>query len=265
MLGPLFEKEVEIKEKIKQPISEGATKALESAETKLQEMFEEKIPVIGAAGEAELNLIHSSLAEFVVEWENESNKSGSNFTWKYEWVRWRGDWLYAFKQKPISVMIDTKLADEEASAASCALASDLNNDMKALNQSAFITIRKGVDPENDPVGQLKAAFPDIIRRAAHDMAIILELRLVKALDATLRPPLIEVMKKIIETICEPLVSLIPELLKDILDPERTCMEIISDILGEKEKELIKIAIKRVVQGVIEQGETLANQGLVLKA
>jgi hypothetical protein len=269
MLGPLFETEAKVKAQIQGPIEDAATKALESAEAKVQELFEKNLPVIAAAGEAELNLIHSSLTEFLEEWESGTDKSVSNFDWKYGWVQWRGDWLYAFKQKPISEMIDAKLKDEEASGPSRQLGSDLNSDMKSLNQSAFIVLRKSMDAKpNDAnvlVEQMRANYPDIIQRAAHDMTQVLQWRLVQALDKTIRGPLIEITSKIVKTVCEPVQAIIPNLIKDILDPERACMEIIDAVLTNQEQALIRKAITRVNAGIIEHGNQLAAQGLVKKA
>jgi hypothetical protein len=266
MLGPLFETEAKVKAQIQKPIEEAASEGLKSAEGKLQELFASNLPVIAAAGEAELNLIHNSLLEFIEEWEAGSNKSASHFAWQYEWVRWRGDWLYAFKQKPISEMIDAKLNDEEASAPSRRLAEDLNGDMKNLNQSAFIVIKRDVNEKQGDqaewIAQLRAAYPGIIQRAAQDMCSILQWRLCKALDSTLRGPLLEVTSKIVDTICKPLDALIPELIKDIVDPARACNEIISDVLTIKEQELITICSAKIKEQIMAQGAQLAARGLV---
>jgi hypothetical protein len=264
MLGPLFETEAKVKGEIQGPIEVAATKGLESAEADLQKLFASNLPVIAAAGEAELNLIHNSLLEFIEEWEKSADKSARHFAWTYEWVRWRGDWLYSFKQKPISEMIDTKLNDEEASGPSRTLASDLNNDMKDLNQSAFIVLGRAINKADvaDPIAELRAHYPDIITRAAQDMTSILQWRMVKALDGTLRGPLLQVTNEIVTTITKPLDAMIPDLIKDIVDPARACMEIISDVLTIKEQELITIASAKVKEGIIEQGKQLAARGLV---
>jgi len=266
MLGPLFEAEAKVKAQIQKPIEDAATDGLKGAEAKLQELFASNLPVIAAAGESELNLIHNSLLEFIEEWESGANKSASHFAWQYEWVRWRGDWLYAFKQKPISEMIDAKLSDEEASGPSRTLASDLNNDMKQLNQSAFIVLKRDINEKTGDqaewIAQLRASYPGIIQRAAQDMNSVLQWRLCKALDSTLRGPLLEICNKIIDTICKPLDALIPDLIKDIVDPARMCMEVISDVLTIKEQELITICSAKIKEQITAQGQLLAQRGLV---
>jgi hypothetical protein len=259
ILGPLFEKEAEVKDKVKAPIEEAASKAMEKNEAKLQEMFGSALPVIAAAGEAEVNLIHNSLCEVIA---SEGHKKGRYFRWGFEQKRWSNYWCYWGKNLPISQMIDVKLNDEDASYVQRDLAYHLRHDLTTLNQSAFkrIELSWGNNDEQDLVQSVRDQHADIMRRAAHDAALILEVRLFQALDESVRGGVIELLHTVVKTITEPLDALIPDLLKDILDPERTCMEIINDILVNCEKGLIKTCVEPLKKQIEEQGEKLATHG-----
>jgi len=268
LLGPLFEKERELQDKLQADLGAEVEKGLEKAEPTLQEKFGESFPIIAAAGEAELMLIASSLREWKQEVDAEAGKASVlGPWWKYGWVQWRGDWLYAFKSKPISEMIDVKLNDEDASPESRKLASDLKNDLVRLNQSAFVVLKdrmlaaspNGTEPEYVSIAAKE--FADISRRAAHDVQIILKMRVEQALDATIRPPLEEVLAKVIEALCKPLEALIPSALADVLDPERMCNEIIDRLLREKIKSLVNRAITPTLGGVEAKGAQLAQEGM----
>jgi len=268
LLGPLFEKERELQDKLQADLGAEVEKGLEKAEPTLQEKFGESFPIIAAAGESELMLIATSLREWKVEVDGEAGKASVlGPWWKYGWVQWRGDWLYAFKSKPISEMIDVKLNDEEASAESRRLASDLKNDLMRLNQSAFTVLKDrmlAANPnatEAEYVAIAQKEFADISHRAAHDVQIILKMRVEQALDATLRGPLEEVLSKIIEALCKPLDALIPSTLADVLDPARMCNEIIDRLLREKIKSLVDRAITPTLAGVQAKGAQLAQEGM----
>jgi hypothetical protein len=257
MLDPLFEGEVKFKNQLKAPIMEGAQKGLEAAESKLQEAFESSLPVIAAAGESELNLIHSSLVEVLTESAGDQ-KRFHNLYW---WMKWRNDWQYSFKNRPISEMIDAKLRTSESSSESRELAGHLITDMRNLNQSAFTVLQTAFKKEADPARVVVEMFPDIIQRAAHDINVILTLRLIQALDGTLRPGLMQAMGAIIKPLVSPLEDAIPDLLKDILDPERTCMEILNDVLTDTEKLLIAKCLAPTHAAIVKQAQALAQQGL----
>jgi len=257
MLDPLFEGEKKFKEQLKAPIMEGAQKGLESAKAKLQEVFESSLPVIAAAGESELNLIHTSLVEVLDESQGDPQK----FRNKYWWMKWRNDWQYSFKNRPIAEMIDAKLRGDGASYESRELAGHLITDMRNLNQSAFTVLQNAFKDDADPSIRVRQMFPDIINRCAHDMHLILHLRLIQALDATIRPGLMQAMAAIIKPLCSPLEAAIPDLLKDILDPERTCMELINDVLTDTEKLLITGCLAPLQDSILKQGNALAQQGL----
>jgi len=267
MLGPLFEKEMEIKEKISQPISEAVDKGMEQGESKLQEGFGSAVPVIGAAMEAELNLIKTSLTELIEEVEKEKG-SVLGFWWKYDWMQWRNDWMYSYKNKPISEMIDLKLAQSDSSYESRNLAYHLRTDLMALNQSAWYVLKKrlkadcGNDASEDAyIAALKRHYPDIIVRAAHDLQLIISKRLLEALDATLRGPLLEGMDAVLKALLSPLESLIPDLIKDVLDPRRAAGEIIDALLTDKQGKLIEVCTRPVREKIGNKGTALAQEGI----
>jgi hypothetical protein len=267
LLGPLFEKEAEIKAKIAEKLGAEVEKGLDKVEATLQEKFAGAFPVIAAAGEAELNLVRSSLTEWAQEVsEGAGKRNVLGPWWKYQWTQWRAHWMYSYKQKPISEMIDVKLNDSDSSAESRRLAWHLKQDFMQLNQSAFTVIKLNLlqdAPNGDEAQYVDLArkhYADVSQRMAHDVQVILFHRMLEALDQTVRPPLEEVLSKIVEAICEPLQALIPDPLKDILDPARACDEIIDQLLREKLLSLLKRATQPTLDGVQARGQAIATQG-----
>jgi len=88
---------------------------------------------------------------------------------------------------------------------------------------------------------------------------------VKALDATLRPDLMEAVDALLKKVLEPVNALIPDVLKDIFDPVRTGHEILSDVLGTTEKNLIQKMIADLGAQTATQANKLASQGLTSAA
>jgi hypothetical protein len=267
LLGPLFEKEAELKAKLAEKLGEAVEKGLDKVEATLQEKFAGAFPVIAAAGEAEINLVRSSLTEWAAEVaaaEGKRNVLGA--WWKYNWTQWRANWMYSHKSKPISEMIDVKLNDSDSTWESRRLAWHLKADFMQLNQSAFTVIKLKLlaeapaADEGQYVALARAAYQDVSVRMAHDVQEILFSRVLECLDSTVRPPLEEVLSKIVEALCEPLQALIPEPLKDILDPARACDEIIDQLLREKLLSLLKRAMQPTLDGLKQRGNNIAVQG-----
>jgi len=261
MLGPLFDKEKEIKEKIQQPMEDAANKGMDTAESKLQELFAQHMPVIAAAAEAQLNMIHTQLVNLVDEVP--PTASAQEFDSKYEWMRWRCNWSWSWAQRPISVMLEQKLSD---SSATRQLGHRLVADLTQLNQSAFVVLRQQMQELQgggaaELIQSMRAAYPGIVQRAAADIGMLLTWRMAQALDAVLMPPLQEQTGKVVDTLCEPLNALIPDVLKDVLDPPRMCGEILQEVVTKTETELCGKLVKPVAEQAMQQAQTLASTGI----
>jgi hypothetical protein len=212
----------------------------------------------------QLNLIHNALFDVISACESKADYR--SVAWSYRWMKWRQGWVYWGLNRPISTMIDDKFRAEGSSAPSHALAGFLNEDLKNLNQSAFTTIWKGVSKDSPtPLADIRAQYPDIIQRAAHDIGLIFNRRFKAALDATLRPDLMQGVDKLLTEVLKPVDDLIPGPLKDIFDPVRTGLDIISDVLESTENVLIEKMLAALLTKVREQGERLAAQGCSTKA
>ncbi len=232
MLNPLFEKEVEIKAKIQAPMEEVVQKGMAAAESKLQELFAKHVPVIAAAAEAQLNMIHNSLLGVVNEVYPAA--TASEFDSKYSWMTWRGGWTWGYLQRPITVMIDAKLCASDQNAGVRKLGDNLISDLMHLNQSAFVALRQnGSEQQGGGAAELtvtmQQAYPAVMERVASDIGLLLNWRMAQALDSIVMGPLQENAAKAIDKICEPLNALIPELLQDVIDPARACNEIIQSL------------------------------------
>jgi len=261
MLDPLFEKEKEIKDKIQAPIEEAAAKGMDAAEAKLQELFAQHMPVLAAAAEAQLHMIHTSLVNLIDEVPQTA--SAAEFDSKYEWMRWRSNWSWSFMQRPISQMIEAKLND---SSATRQLGYDLVHDLTQLNQSAFIVLRQQMQElqgggASELIQSMRAAYPGIVQRAASDIGLLLTWRMSQAIDAVLMPPLQEKTSDLVSTLCEPLTALIPELLQDVLDPVRACGEIMQNVVTKIETDLVSRLVKPIQEASLQQAQLLGNSGI----
>jgi hypothetical protein len=270
MLDPLFEAENQLKDKIMAPMEEAATKGMDSAEGKLQELFAEHVPIIAAAAESQLNMIHNSFVELIGKMEEKPNATASDFNSDYGWMQWRGSWTWSYTQGAISTMLYAKLVTD-GSAPSRQLGYDLVSDMRDLNQSAFVAVRQAMDQQGGAAGAktaaelvaaLKVVYPEILRKAVNDVSLILQWRMSLALDSAILPPLMEITSKVIHTLCEPLQAAIPDLIKDIVDPERTCGEIIQTIVVKQEQILVQRILAPLKDSTDQQGKALEAKGLI---
>jgi hypothetical protein len=270
MLDPLFEAENQLKDKIIQPMEDAAKSGLDSAEGKLQELFAEHVPIIAAAAESQLNMIHNSFAELIAKMEEKPNATASDFDSDYGWMQWRGSWTWSYTQGAISTMLYAKLVTD-GSAPSRQLGYDLVSDLRDLNQSAFVAVRQAMNQQGGAAGAktaaelvtaLKAVYPEILAKAVNDISLILQWRMSLALDSAILPPLMEVTSKVIHTLCEPLQAAIPDLIKDIVDPERTCGEIIQTVVVKQEQILVSRILAPLKDSTEQQGKALLAKGLI---
>lgn len=263
MLGPIFEEEVKIKEKVMEPMNEAAAKGLEAAEPKLQELFADKCPVIAACAEAQLNTITKSVQDFLKEQEGKQS-SASEWEYAWSWVPWRAGWSWSYAQRGISEMIQVKLVNE-GNDATRRMGWDLIGDMRDLHLCAVREMRSlmnssgaaGATTGAELSAALRAAYPDVIARAAKDLPVLLQWRMTQALNDALLPPLLEGTGQIVSTLCDPIVSLIPEALQDVIDPQRTCAEIIEEVVTKQEKILVQKILEPLKEETIKRGDTLA--------
>lgn len=270
MLDPLFEAENSLKEKIMAPMEEAAGKGLDSAEGKLQELFAEHVPIIAAAAESQLNMIHNSFADLIVKMEEKPNATASDFDSDYGWMQWRASWTWSYQQGAISTMLYAKLVTD-GSAPSRQLGYDLVSDLRDLGQSAFVATRLAMNQQGGAAGAktaaelvaaLKAVYPSILAMAVNDVSLILQWRMSLALDSAILPPLMEITSKVISALCEPLNALIPDLIKDIVDPERTCGEIIQTVVVKQEQILVQRILAPLKEDTEKQGKALEAKGLI---
>jgi hypothetical protein len=270
MLDPLFEAEAKLKDKVMAPMEDAATKGMDKAEGKLQELFAEHLPIIFAAAESQVNMIHNSFADLITKMEEKPQASASDFDYEWGWMTWRGSWTWSYQQGAISNMLYAKLITD-GSAPSRQLGYDLISDMKDLNQSAFVATRNAMNSQGGAAGAktaaelvaaLKAVYPSILSQAVHDVPLLLTWRMSLALDSAILPPLMEATNKIISTLCEPLTALIPELIQDIVDPVRTCGEIIQEVVVKQEQILVQRIMAPLTEQTVQQGKTLEQKGLV---
>ena len=269
LLNPVFEKEVEIKGKLQAQVEEIAKKGLDKAESTLQEKFADKFPVVAAAVEAQLSMIHSSLATLLTELGG-GEGTIAQFEYAYSWLQWRGDWVYGGKQGEITRLLESKLDGSEGNSVTKALCYHLKYDFKDLQQSLYHVLLEEVRTAAKDAGAIalsqvlplvRASYPKLIERAAADLAMLCEWRLVLALDDTLRPPVMENSGKAIDAITSPLSALIPEALQDVIDPARTAEEVIQNVFTNTEKDLVARMLAPLQKSTIEQGQKLAGQGL----
>jgi hypothetical protein len=269
LLNPVFEKEVEIKGKLQASIEEIAKKGLDKAEATLQEQFGEKFPVVAAAVEAQLTMLHTSLATLLTELAG-GEGAMAQFEYAYSWLQWRGDWVYGGKQGEITRLLESKLDGSEGNALTKNLCYHLKYDFKDLQQSLYHVLLEEVRAAAKESGAIaisqviplvRTAYPRLIERAAGDLAMLCEWRLVQALDDTLRPPVMENSGKAIDAICDPLSALIPEALEDVIDPARTAEEVIANVFTSTEKDLVARILAPMQKSILEQGQKLAGQGL----
>jgi hypothetical protein len=268
MLGPMFEQETKIKEQLRQPVEEAAIKALGKAESQLQESLGKYFPVLAAAAESQLNMLHSEFSKLVEKYSSGS-ASASDFQRDLWWARWSAGWLWSGPQKPITVMIHAKLNGDASTNASRSLADWICADLKDLHQSAFAIMKKvaaaAAAPPSDSaaplVAAIKSSWSDIALKAAHDINLLLQWRVLMALDQTLRPPLIENTSQLLAELAAPLQDAIPEMIRDVVDPERMGSEIISNVLTSLEVPLVERALQQLKKDVTERGANLAQQGL----
>lgn len=264
LLGPIFEEEKKIQEKTKAPMEEAAAKGLEAAEGKLQELFADKCPVIAAAAEAQLNCITKNVAQFLSEHASKGERSARDWEWDWSWVKWRASWGWSYQQGDIARMIYAKLI-QEGSDASRRLGWDLISDLRDLHLCAIREIRHvmntsgaaGASTGAELNAALRAAYPDVIARAAKDLPVLFQWRMTQALHATLLPPLLENTGKVIDALCSPLLSVLPESLQDVIDPQRTCSEILESVVTKQEKILVQTILEPLKGDTIKRGDTLA--------
>jgi hypothetical protein len=269
LLGPVFDKEAEIKGKLQGTIEEAASKGLEQAGPKVAEAFDKQLPVVAAIAEAQLNMVAETLRELQNKLRADSDQSASHFESEWGWMKWRNNWQWSGRQGAITTMIYAKLVnDDGANDATRKLAYWLVDDLRLLQHSAIVVLRQAIKEaagESADVPQqlaaMNAAFPDVMIRTTTDLNLLLRWRLAGAIDSMLKNPLMETTAKVIDTATEPLAALIPEMLADIIDPTRTATEIVEDVLATQEVALADAALKGICDDAKQQGAKIAEKGL----
>jgi len=228
------------------------------------------VTIIAAAAESQINMIHNSFAELIVKMESKPNATEREFDSEYGWMQWRGSWTWSYQQGAISQMLYAKLVTD-GSAPSRQLGYDLVSDLRDLGQSAFVAVRAAMNQQGGAAGSksvpeliaaLRAVYPPILAMAVNDVMLILQWRMSLALDSAILPPLMEATSKIISTLCEPLTAAIPELIQDIVDPERTCGEIIQTVVVKQEQILVQRLLAPLKEQTEAQGKKLDQLGLI---
>jgi hypothetical protein len=263
MLAPLFDAEQKIKQAVQPPMEEGANKGLESASGTIQEQFGSKVPVFQEAGAAQIRVINLALEKLIKELGD--NYSQWEFQSKFGWMMWRASWSNSYEQEEVTNLLDKALRGEVSSAETRTLANDLIYDLRDLNQSFFTVLRNKIKEAGPAAGteveRMKAAYPDIMLLLGLDLELLFQYRLAQATDALLRPPLTKATNEIINTAAEPLMSAVPDILKDVLDPARTCKEIIEDVLTKVVNQLVTLALEPTKADMISRTKAAAAKGI----
>jgi len=263
MLAPLFDAEQKVKQAVQPPMEEGANKGLESASGTIQEQFGSKVPVFQEAGAAQIRVINLAIEKLIKDLGD--NYSQWEFQSKFGWMMWRASWTNSYEQEEVTNLLDKALRGEVSSAETRTLANDLIYDLRDLNQSFFTVLRNKIKEAGPAAGteieRMKAAYPDIMLLLGLDLELLFQYRLQQATDALLRPPLTKATNEIINTAAEPLNAAIPDLLKDVLDPARTCKEIIEDVLTKVVTQLTTIALEPIKADMISRTKAAAAKGI----
>jgi len=231
LLGPVFEQEAAIQAKVRAPMESAAAKALDTAEAKMQELFAKHVPTIAAVAEAELAMLHKALADFAQE--ASASTTAEDWLSKLSWLERRCSWGWSHPQAPITRLIDAKLVQD--SAATRTMGRNLIDQLTYLSQSTCVALRKRVVPDNGAAAAAQSAadlsaalgreYPRLLEQVGSDLVLLLKWQLALALNTAIMPPIESSTGKAIDAACEPIT--IPEQLQDIVDPARTCEDIIT--------------------------------------
>jgi hypothetical protein len=265
MLNPLFETENKLKEKIMAPMEEQAKKLVSLVEEKLQAQFGEKFALLPIWAEAQLQMIANSVKIVSSAIAEDADKSAATFWSAFDRMVYQGKWAWCYAQRPVSDIVWNEFYyGDSANVLTRRLYYDFLDDGIEINQAAFRALRRAVTDMEKASGTkaggasllqyFQASYPAVMQKTANDLSLLVPWRLTQALDAELRPVVVEKVSEPIKTVCDPLKGLIPDILEDIIDPARTCIEIVNDQVVKLEINIITAATGKSAEGIKGAGQ-----------
>jgi hypothetical protein len=269
MLNPLFETEAKLKAKISAPMEEQAKKLMGLVQEKLQEQFGQKMAILPAWAEAQLHMISASAKIVSQAIAEDADKSAATFWSAFDRMVYQGRWAWSYGQRPVSDLVWNEFYyGDMSNVLTRRLYYDFLDDGIEINQAAFRALRRAVQDAEKASGTqaggasllqyFQQAYPVVLQKTANDLSILVPWRLLQALDHELRPVVMEKTSEPIKTVCDPLKAMIPEILEDILDPARTCIEIVNDQVVSLEKNIVATAVGKAAEGIKSAGQKIAQ-------
>jgi len=244
-LDPVFKAEADIKAKIVDKVKEVTGPALASVQGKIDEQVQTAMPALLTASADELEALRESFAAVAA-----AGSDVASVLKALRHERYQNSWTWWGRNRKISnnlydnVYVNNRSKDPYVF---YRLAYDLIENYKDLNNIALKIAASEIETANpgDAATYLKQqVYPQIYAKFAHDLNVITHNALVRAIDDKIHDDVVKGIDKLLSPILEPIDSLIPDVAKDVINPKRTAMEIVDEVLSNTENQLVNAALNK---------------------